>query len=399
MTETTNQLKLNLRNVGLEELMQQLAIQRLRMVDLSVSPQKMSMIDGQIAVRGVDLNGNPFLRQQGIKHDGSYFIDPSDIMQGQLAAKYNMNRKYHDWVKSTDPQLYDTIFNRHWRHYEAQRTRQRGFLLRTFLDDNGGGIGRAMVSDSYGIIDNLTILEQALVAAKTAADKGGLKVVADRCNLSEKHMYIRFLLPEYTFKAVSMRGYKNSETGEESNGDVMGGIVIRNSEIGASQFEVTPIVVVGACNNGMLFTKDAYKKRHSGAKLDKGIIKWSDNTMKSNTKLSASMLTDVFKTFFSKDYLGQKVQKVEQAASMELTDPVKVVTNLSENHFQLSDDEKHSVLSYFLTQGTNNSALDMVQPFTFLAQKVDNADRQYEMEQIAGGLVNNLSWAREFQTH
>lgn len=389
-------LKMNLRNVSIEELMQQLAVQRLRMVDLTVDPNTLRMVDGAISVNngGLHLKENRFLTKNNINIGYDYNIDPSHIMQGQLAAKYGMNRKYHDFVKEDDPQLYDHIFNRHWSHHEAKRKNRRRFLFRTFIGDEGIGIGRAMLSDSYGIIDNMTILEQAMVAAKTAADKGGIKVIVDKCNLSEKNMYIRFMLPDLTLNAFSMRGYKNSETGEESNGDIMGGIVVRNSEIGAAPFEITPIVVVGACSNGQLFTKDAYKKRHAGAKLEKGLIKWSDTTKQSNTKLTSAMLSDVFSTFFSSEYLGQKVSKVEEAASMEVTEPLKVIQNLSDTVFNLGEDEKNNVLSYFLTQGTHNSAMDLIQPFTFHAQKVSSADKQYEMEVKAGNLIEDLAWAR-----
>jgi hypothetical protein len=87
--------------------------------------------------------------------DGVYL--PTDVFDEGLAAKLSIPSAYLRRLRETRPDLYDANVNG-WLRDPGE---SRSFLVRCFRGDDGPGIGRALLSDRYGIIDNLDVLMAA----------------------------------------------------------------------------------------------------------------------------------------------------------------------------------------------------------------------------------------------
>src|SRR5690606_20239204 len=101
-------------------------------------------------------------------------------------------------------------------------------------------------------------------------------------------MYVRVVAPEVQALAPTLlAGYRSPFTGQSGtdNPTVFAGFEISNSEVGGGAFTIVPRLVIQVCNNGLKITKDAVRNVHLGARLDDGVIRWSESTQRQNLDL------------------------------------------------------------------------------------------------------------------
>jgi hypothetical protein len=125
------------------------------------------------------------------------------------------------------------------------------FFVRALVDPGTEhGIGRAFLSSSYRVTDNLDVLITVLEGIRAA----GVPVQITRCDLHETRMYVVVkcdaisayapsLLANYTSPFSGARGCENPV--------VHAGFVISNSETGAGRTAITPRLTVQICDNGL----------------------------------------------------------------------------------------------------------------------------------------------------
>lgn len=286
----------------------------------------------------------------------------------------------------------------HWLRANPSRT----FLVRAFRDDDPDsvGIARAFLSDRYGSIDNLDVL----VAALDGVRRAGVNINIDGCDLSEQRMSVRVSAPEVSALAPELlKGYRSPfsddrpgggieriralaareglgyEAGEEPV--VFAGFVISNSEVGGGAFSITPRVIVQICRNGLTIKADALRQVHLGARLDEGLIRWSDETQRKSIDLVTAKAQDAVTTFLDVEYIKAVVARMEEHAGSPVKDPAKIVERVGKN-FGFSEEEQSSILSAFISSG-QTTAGGVMQAVTAAAQTISDPDRAADLEASA----------------
>jgi len=192
--------------------------------------------------------------------------DASTLLDGTPLTKAGMNslrlftdipssmisfmdeRGYSDeLVKFVNDQL-----NRREQDWSKKGKDSRVFRVRTRHDDDGNTVARAIVSERYGVIDNLEAMEMIIDALPT---KDAIKdALASHLHNDGDDMIGNLLLPD-TIKS-------------EPDSDYGVGIAFRNSEIRNSTFKVSPFLFRAICLNGMIWGRQdsniKVNQRHMG---------------------------------------------------------------------------------------------------------------------------------------
>lgn len=372
-----------IRNGDLQDLVSRLRDEQLRKRDIVLPAEFMSMQDGQVIIN--DLPDGMFKEdeiQKMIKEfgvTGDFEIQFNALQQ----AEYNMSQKlsipvtYYRYLKQNHVDMLDynisELFKRHGKP----------LFVRTFAptDSDGVGLLRAVLSDRYKVIDHLDILSTTLSAIK---DKGA-DVEIGRCNLTENNMYIEFMSKQVKMDAPeAIRNYQSPDGGK--GGGVVAGFVVSNSETGAGMYKIAPRVVVMACKNGLIRTKDAMQNTHLGKTMDAG-IRWSKETKSREVDLIMSQVKDAVDTFLSDDYLGHFLNDLVQD-NEKLRYPTEAVKNVS-SELSIPEEEQREILNYFIESG-DFTPLGVTQAITYHAHEHSSAERQYELESKAVDILPNI---------
>lgn len=377
------------RNAELADLISILKDQDAQRLDVVAPAAALRSRQGNLVIKGAEVD----MTEAGVTQvDGTYRI--SDVMVEGFADKLGIPVGYLRRLKADAPDLFDANING-WLH--GKRVQQadggtridrdadpRKFLARLFRGQvaNGDvedGLGRALLSDRFGILDNYDFALAALAGVKnTGLDVGGMDIKAD---LSERRMYIRVTAPQVSALAPTLlRGYRSPFSGAEGsdNPTVWGGFVLSNSEVGAGAWTVTPRLVVQICNNGHTINKDAIRGVHLGGKLDEGIIQWSRDTERKTLELVTSKVTDVVRTFLTPAYLEGVIADLEAQAGVPLATPTDTIEFVSKK-LGFTKDEAQGILADFITGG-QVTAGGVMQAVTAFAQRVTDADEAANLE-------------------
>lgn len=321
-----------------------------------------------------DLEGLGVTFQEGEAPD----MDISQTAFGHLADKLQIPLKYLERCMRDSVPLFDHNVN-----YWTARGGNERLLLRTWLDEGGEPSQlRAVLSDSYKMIDNLDIL----LAATEAVQSMGIDVKFDPSDLSEKGMYLRVIAPTIEKRAAKLlEGYRfrpgdRGQSGYRGDG-ICTGLILRNSEVGHAAFSIAPRLVVGACANGIIYTDEMFRHVHLGAKMDESVIQWSAETKRRNGQVIISQIRDAVRKFLSPDFLGQMIGKLEAAKDVEITNIQATLANAG-TMLGISEEKKADLLRFF-TQGGDTSGFGLVQALTYAAHSAAPEERWA----IEGGAV------------
>lgn len=402
-------MNMTARNTGLEHLVEMLRTQHVRKVDVVVPADSVRSVNGQIRVSGV----TPYVGDGGLTEDGVTVTDPNglylptDVFDEGVSDKLGIPLSYVRRLRKERPDLMDSNVNG-WLHgypghtkwdYEANQQvvvrepvapEDRSFTLRTFLGENGEpGVARALLSNSYQIVDHLDILVEALNAVQSA----GVTAYVDRANLTERRMTVEMVVPEVQVLAADLlRGYRNpfgadferwrqvaDREGLGYGGEepvVYAGFKFTNSETGNGAFTLTPFAKIKVCANGLVLSKDMFRAVHLGGRLETGVIRWSEDTQRQNLELIKSKTRDAVKTFIDVDYMTEQIAKITEQASVAVEpDEVKVIAKRA----KFNETEQDLILSYFIRGGQTTRG-GIMQAVTAASQMVADADQAYDME-------------------
>ncbi|MET9881521.1 DUF932 domain-containing protein [Actinacidiphila glaucinigra] len=360
------------RNASLADLADLLKSQQADKVDVVAPAAALTAHDGQVVVRGVA----PVLSANGVTlADGTY--RPTQVADEGIADKLRIPLAYLRRMRAENLPLFDLNVSG-W--LEADPSRR--FLLRTFRSTEEGtpGVLRALLSDSYRVIDNFDILTAALTGVRDSGH--GVQITG--CDLTDRRMLVRVESEHVRVHAPQLlKGYRSPFTGQ--TGDelpiVSAGFVISNSEVGSGAFTITPRIVVQICRNGMQMGHDALKAVHLGAKLEAGVIRWSADTESKTLDLISARARDAVATFMDRAYVEAKLREIEERAGAPVKDPAAAIEFVAKK-LRYTDSVRESVLSHFI-QGGQVTAGGVMQAITATAQTLGDADAAHELEGTA----------------
>lgn len=399
------------RNASLNDLYETLSQHKVRSRDIVVPASKIRAKGGQILVKGAD----PEISDEGVTNvDGLY--QPTRVFDEGLADKLGIPQAYLTKTREQAIDLFDANVNG-WLHGRSIRRADgevevlragetRKFMIRTLRGENGEqGIARALLSDRFRAIDNIDML----VAALTGIEKAGLTnedtIVTG--NLTDRRMYLDVTVPSVSALApVLLEGYRSPFEGANalprasSGADALDSLRGRNfgygsiadpvvfvgfrigtSEVGQGSAYIEPLITVLACTNGMTIPSLAIKYRHSGGKLDEGVVAWSGETYRKTLELITSQTADAAQTFLSPEFLAEQVALIEAKAGKPITEPEETVRDVTKA-LGFSKAEQAGVLRHFL-RGGQDTAGGLLNAVTSYSQTVENADRAAELEDTA----------------
>ena len=395
-------INLQARNAELSDLATMLHEQQAMKFDFVTPLANVTSHDGVISVKGTSV------------FDEGQKFQPTAIADGHLASKLGIPPSYLKTLRAERADLYDANVNG-WTQGggiddpETGRVfapDQRTVLLRSFINGNDPsepGILRAVLSERYGIIDNLDVLMAALDGVRQT----GTEIDVLGCDLTETRMTIRIAAPSLLVHAPKLlAGYRSPFGGEgvydHSGGrgqmlrrvpqwakdkygvnedGVVGGFVITNSETGGGAFTITPRLTVLACTNGAMITRDALRQVHLGGKLDEGVIVWSEDTQHKALQLVTSQARDAVATFLDVDYMTRVIDGLTKQADTPLVEPAKAIEFIGKQ-LAYTQDQQAGILDHFI-RGGQVTAGGVFQAVTSYAQTVENPDTAYDLEASA----------------
>jgi len=303
----------------------------------------------------------------------------TDHAHSQLSARLGIPKKYYDRLRTDQPELLvdnvQTLFNK-----EPERR-----MIRT-MDDFGGGVARAFLSDRYRRVDNEQIAQAALPALMESDE---IEILSSE--VTESRLYIQARFPKLE--------------GAVKVGDpVQAGLIITNSEIGMGALDIRPMIYRLICTNGMVtgttLADGRLRKNHIGRKVEGGedYTIYSDETLKADDHALMLKIRDSIKNL-SDPALFTKLMEQMRATTEgpQVVRPVRAIEELGKA-FNIGQVEQESILEN-LMRGDNGvsdySQWGMLNAVTRLANEHESYDRAVELEQL-GGKVLDLSasqWA------
>jgi hypothetical protein len=355
--------------LSIEALIAKLREQDSRKQDMVVPAHKM-----RVTPEGLLELDEPRITSSGVS-DTSHFeltgtFDSGIAGKLKVPANYLARMREHKQL----PLLAENVNT--WLAMEPNRP----FLVRTFHgDDDRPGVGRALLSDSYGIRDNLPLLMAVL---EGIADRGAEVEITGE--LTDRRMIVKIVAPRVTTEATDLlRFYRSPFTGRTGadNPIVAAGVVLTNSELGFGASTITPQFTVQICTNGMTVTKDAMRTIHNGTKLEHGVIQYSAETIKRELATATSRARDAVRTFLNVDYMVRKLNEIAGKAHVDVIDPEATIQHVGKI-VGYTGDEQNRILAHFI-RGADTTAGGVLHAVTSAAQTLADADSAYEMERTS----------------
>jgi len=287
----------------------------------------------------------------------------------QLASKLDIPQKYYDKMKTEEPHLLKDNVNT-W----LKKNTTGKFLIRTTA-----GQVRAVLSNRYKPIPNTGTAFAVLATLNQIKQTQNVDFTVRECTVSDTMMYMKV-----TADTVHMMkpGYIHP-TNPEFNGDPMfPGIVVRNSEVGASKFRVDVFTWRLVCSNGAIMTS-GISKVHLGRKIGgEGEISFSERTEQLDAMTVLSGMNDIIKQVFDPVKMQEIIEHIKAGQKVAIDEPVKAVENICEQ-WKISDHLKDEILAQF----TEKTIYGLGNAVTAVARDQENVEDQIKLEQIGGEIL------------
>ncbi|WP_327145281.1 hypothetical protein [Nocardia sp. NBC_01327] len=394
--------------MSLQDLVPLLEQQQAAKVDVVASASSIRATGGMIELFGV----GPVVDDRGVACvDGLYL--PTGAADGQIADKLGIPVRYLRRLRERERlDLYDGNVNG-WLHgptgTELPEPDERSFLLRLFTParPDGPGVMRALVSDRYGIIDNLDVLAAVLEGIRDA----GADTEIRACDLTDSAMHCKVYCPQMSalaprFLANYRSAFANPALEAERQrvaGDldrwrplaaregqgydlgsepvVFAGFRFSNDETGHHAVRLTPELVVQICGNGLTIPMFAHTQRHLGERLDAGAVSWSQDTLRKKLAVITAETRDRVTEWLSPEFFAARVEELEHAAGAPITQPDKTLETLSKR-LGFSEAERTGILSHFIAGGQLTAA-GIANAVTSYSQTILDGDRANALDDLA----------------
>ena len=343
----------------LDKLMERVVAEEAKNYDLLADTRRMSVETNEyddvlLAVDGSDGEAESFYM--------------NDHALGQMSTDLLIPKRYFDRMREHSFDLFRTNVH-HWLYEQPTRR-----MVRSKRTEADSLVARAWLSDRYRRLDNIEIATKLLPEFARL----GTDVEFHNAAITDTRFYLRATFPSME-KAVKV-------------GDpVRWGVQIKNSEVGAGQFDISNFVLRLACTNGMVVTK-VMSARHVGKRLGENL---SDEAITADDKAFWLAARDELRASIDVarfDEMLEVLKGTTEGAVIEA--PIRATERLAKA-YSLSESEQEAVLTSLATGGdfTRWGALNAV---TAAAKTVDSFDRQVEMEELGWTLASlpEREWAR-----
>jgi hypothetical protein len=401
------------RNATLQDMVTMLTAQQAAKLDVVAPATALRSRHGAIELSGVE----PVFDEKGVTTvDGQYV--PTKSADTSIAAKLNISLPYLRRLRDERPDLLDANINgllhgKSRRDSDGKTTvvyppDNRSFLLRMFRGQDGQrGVLRALLSDSYGIIDNLDVLTAVLDGIRQA----DTDVDVRSCDLTESSMHCKvyspgvarlapYFLDNYRnpfanpdleaerrrvteqvdrWRPIAQAEGKGYQLGNEPV--VFAGFRFSNSETGDGAVTLKPELFVRICRNGLTLPLLAQRKVHLGAKLEQGPVAWSLDTQNKQLSVITAQTRDLVRDWLSPDFLAEQVDQIERQAGAPVTEPDKTIKVVAKR-LGFSEAERDGVLTHFIAGG-QLTAGGIANAITSFSQTVPDADRADALDDLA----------------
>jgi hypothetical protein len=395
----TTPMALTARNATLPDMVEMLRHQRARRLDVVAPATAIHAHQGNLVITGAVQH----MTADGVTSAAGTYR-PTTVADEGIAAKLGIHLGYLRRLREQRPDLWDANVNG-WLHGDdlaGIAADDRRFLVRLFqADGDNVGVARAVLSDSYKVIDDL----DALMATLDGIRQAGTDVQFDGLDLTERRLYARVVAPQIQAWAPTLLGGYRSPFGGEvyipgrtwspeqaraaaaSSGQgyepgtepvLFAGFVISNSEVGDGAWSITPRIVAQVCGNGMQITADVARAVHLGSRRDEGVVRYTADTADKELALITARARDTVATFLSPAYLEAKVTQMERNAGVPVTHPEETVRHVAKAA-RFSDQIADSILAHFI-RGGQLTAGGVMQAVTSVAQTLDDADTAADLE-------------------
>ncbi|MBW0115662.1 DUF932 domain-containing protein [Pseudonocardia abyssalis] len=363
---------LSTRNASVADLVALLQAQHAAKLDVVAPARHLIAENGRLRLIGV---GEPRLTPNGVTV-GETVLRPTRTADAGIADKLGIPLPYLRRLRAEQVGLYDANVNT-WLGVEPDRR----FLVRGLHDPDGGsGVARAVLSDSYRMVDNLDVLMAALEGVRTA----GVPVDIAGCDLTERRMYVKVRAPQVAEYAPELlAGYRSPFTGARGadNPLVFAGFVLSNSETGHGSFSLTPQLTVEVCDNGMTITRDAVREVHLGGRMSDGVVRWSADTQDAVLDLVVKQARDAVATFLDHGYVRAKLAEITRQAGVAITDPAATLEHVGKA-LRFTAEQQATILAHFIS-GSDITSGGVLHAVTSAAQTLDDADAAHDLERHA----------------
>jgi hypothetical protein len=401
------------RNANLQDMVTMLRDQQAAKLDVVAPATALRSRDGAIELSGVD----PVFDEHGVTVVNGLYVPTKDA-DTTIAAKLGIGLKYLRKLRAERPDLYDANVNG-LLHGKSRRTAtgettvihpadDRSFLLRLFRGQEGDrGVMRALLSDSYGIIDNLDVLAAVLDGVRQA----DAEVEIRSCDLTASSMHCKVYSPGVAALAPHfLGGYRNPFANPEleaqrrevaaeidgvrrlaaaegqgyESGDepvVFAGFRFSNSEIGDGAVTIKPELFVKICRNGLTLPLLGIRKMHQGVKMEHGSVTWSRDTQNKHLAVITAQTRDAVGEWLSPQFLTARIEEIEQQAGAPVPEADKTIKVVAKK-LGFSETERDGILSHFIAGGQLTAA-GIANAVTSYSQTVADADRADALDDLA----------------
>ncbi|MGS2807761.1 hypothetical protein [Nocardia sp. MW-W600-9] len=398
------------RHAELGDLVGLLNDQQAAKLDVLAPASALRACDGMLQLSGVE----PVFDERGVTAvDGLY--RPTGAADSHLGSKLKIPAGYLRSLREIErTDLYDANVNGLLHGPADPRLPggpdERSFLLRLFTSGHPDqpGVLRAVLSDRYGIIDNLDVLTAVLDGIRLA----DTDVTVRSCDLSESSMHCKVYSPKIRALAPTLlenyrtpfanpeleaerrRAAGQIETGRrlaarEGRGYrpgaepvVFAGLRFSNSEIGHHAVTLKPELMVQICGNGLTLPLFAFTKRHVGDRLEIGGTRaWSQDTQRKRLAVITAETRDKVSEWMSPEFLTARVAELERHAGTPVTQPERTLEVMGKK-LGFTEDERTGILSHFIAGGQLTAA-GIANAVTSYSQTIPDPDRADDLDDLA----------------
>ena len=366
-------LKKDTGRLSLTQLAEELERQRKAKVDFTADTRSLEVIPHETT-------GIAFVVPEPVQEKVEAAVMPiNNHALRQIGQAVGIDARYVDKLRDKHPDMLA------WNINELFKREPKSRMVRT-LD----GQTRAFMSDSYRPLDNYDLAEAVLPQL--------MRAEADvfSCSISATKMYIKAVIPGVT-REIAADGVFFGDGGHNTIHVLKPGVTIGNSEVGSGSLYIAPGVHEEHCSNLAVFNADAMRKFHVGRKQGADEDLWtilSEETRRVHDAAFWMKVRDMVLASLDGALFQKIVIKCEEAIRGEKVElPLEAIKVLPDN--SVTKTEQDGILNR-LIKGGDLSQFGMQAAVTRFAQEVDSPDRQVELEQLGGKILElpQSDWKR-----
>jgi hypothetical protein len=350
-----------------KELTMRVGLQTQGVRSLDVLEQKIDAQDIAKKDYKVNTNNLTVTNSDQLLIDGVGFFTITPHMSRQIATFLGIPYAYYRKMQIDAPELLQKSAQTWLQKNDKDR------FIRTL-----GTKARAFVSDRYRPLDNGELYKaiHPIILAKN------VDVVSSE--ITDTRFYIKMVDPKLKGKVNWGTG---NEMGRAKNDEILWGITISNSEVGAGSLQVKSMTLSSWCSNLMIVGKE-FSRYHVGKTVesDNNKVVYKDETRRADDNATFLKLRDTVDHALTEASMLETLKKYDEAVTKDFKDPIKTVEKLSK-HLGASENEKGSILES-LIKGEAYNQWSLANAVTATAEKVISYDRSTEMETMGMEVID-----------